>query len=341
MPLKWLDIDKQIWQEELDYFVPSMIFDIHTHLYRWSFNLNINNDTAERYRLIGESFPDSSWNLLNSIDRLLLPERQIHRLSFAFPFCPSCDIRASNEFAASQVLHDPQSAALMLTQPSMSADYLRKQIEQFHFVGFKPYPGYAAGCDTSRCRITDFIPQTHIDVADKLGLLIMMHLSKQTAVTDSENLQDLRTLTDKYPNAKLILAHCARSYSSRPIEKAKKHLSILHNVWYDVSSVCESEAIEALISAVGPERVMYGSDNLPVGAMRGKYITFGYGWTYLGPNNHLFDLSHCNPQMTFVLYEQLRAMRTAAEKLRLNDSCIQQMFFGTAAALVDSVRRNA
>ena len=108
---------------------------------------------------------------------------------------------------------------------------------------------------------------------------------------------------------KWIFAHCARSYSAWVIERAVAQLRGLPNVWYDVSSVCEADVIEALMAGVGPERVMYGSDDLPVGVARGKYIVFGRAWAFLSERNHRLDLSHCDPRMTFVRYEQLRAMR--------------------------------
>ncbi|MGC3966665.1 MAG: hypothetical protein QM775_04645 [Pirellulales bacterium] len=83
----------------------------------------------------------------------------------------------------------------------------------------------------------------------------------------------------------------------------------LPNIWYDVSSVCETDAIDALLSNVAPNRVMYGSDDVPVGVLRGKYVSFGYAWAYLSEANHAMSLAHCDGRMTFTRYEQLRAMR--------------------------------
>ena len=89
------------------------------------------------------------------------------------------------------------------------------------------------------------------------------------------------------------------------------------------------------MAAVGPDRVMYGSDH-PVGVVRGKYITFGYAWAFLHEKNHSLGVTHCNPQMTFVLYEQLRAMRRAATRLGLTREQIEDLFYNTAAGLVKS-----
>ena len=84
---------------------------------------------------------------------------------------------------------------------------------------------------------------------------------------------------------------------------------------------------------------MYGSDDLPVGVMRGKYISFGYAWAFLSSDNQSLDLSHCNGQMTFTRYEQLRAMRRACRRLGLTQHHIEDLFCNTAAELVGAVAR--
>jgi hypothetical protein len=62
--------------------------------------------------------------------------------------------------------------------------------------------------------------EEHIKIADEKDLIIMMHLSKKYGVADEENINDLIFLSEKYPNVKWILAHCAKSYSAWGIEKS-------------------------------------------------------------------------------------------------------------------------
>src|SRR5690606_4921364 len=118
------------------------------------------------------------------------------------------------------------------------------------------------------------------------------------------------------------------------------YLRDLKNVWYDTSSVCESDSFDALFSSVGVERVMYGSDDIPVGIMRGKYVSFGRAWSFLSESNHTLALSHCDGRMTFTRYEQLRAMRRAALRARLTARQIDELFYGTALRLVESARES-
>jgi glutamate-1-semialdehyde 2,1-aminomutase len=157
-------------------------------------------------------------------------------------------------------------------------------------------------------------------------------------MADEENQRDLRDLCERYPNVRWILAHCARSYSAWPIERAAHVLRELPNVWYDTSSVCESDAFDALYSEIGIQRVMYGSDDVPVGVWRGKYIAWGNAWSFISENNQSLNVSHCDGRMTFTRYEQLRAMRRAAKRCGVTAEQHQNLFSHTAERLVQSVR---
>jgi predicted TIM-barrel fold metal-dependent hydrolase len=337
-PVQLTPVDRRIWEEELDEFVPQRIFDVHTHIYRWAFNTDPDKETGPFQKLVCPHFSEATWELAQACDAVLMPGREVHRLSFPFPFSPACDFEASNEFIARETANDPRSAALMLVNPSMTAEYAERQVEKHGFLGFKPYRFYALSGDAVNCGITQFMPEHLIQLTHERGLVIMMHLSKRDAIADPQNIEDMLRLSAKYPQAKWILAHCARSYSAWAIEKAAKYLRGLPNVWYDTSSVCESDAFEALYAGVGVERVMYGSDDIPVGVLRGKYIAFGFAWAYLSETNHEFNLSHCEPQMTFTRYEQLRGMRRAALRLGLTKEQNQALFHDTAAQLIESVR---
>ena len=337
-PVELNDLDLRIWEEELVGFVPERVFDVHTHIYRWAFYTAPDKEQSSYRQFVIPQYEEANWELLDECDRLLMPGRKVSRLAFPFPFAEHCDFDGSNRFVAEQVAADPPSGALMLVHPEMTADEIAAVVRRDGILGLKPYRFYSQTSDAVNCRITDFLPEHQIEVAHDLGLLIMMHLSRADAIGDDQNLADLQRLTATYPCAKWILAHCARSYAAWPIERAGKRLADLPNVWFDTSSVCESDAIESLIRTVGVERVMYGSDDVPVGVLRGKYIAFGYGWAYLSPTNQQLNLTHCDPRMTFTRYEQLRAMRRAALRLDLSAERICSMFFDTAATLVADTR---
>lgn len=329
------ELDRQIWEDELDEFVPAKVLDVHTHIYRWAFD-KTDHATSAFAGSIGKYFPEVTWELAEEVDATLMPGRSMERLAFPFPFPQPCDFDGSNSYVAAETRKGRASRGLALVHPGMSADDVESTIRRTGLIGFKPYRFYASTGDAVECRIPEFMPEHQIAVADKLGLIIMMHVSKRDAIADPHNIEDLKRLSDKYPNAKWILAHCARSYSPWAIEKAAAAIRGLPNVWYDTSTVCDSDALDALYMGVGVDRVMYGSDDM-IGPMRGKYITFGRAWAYLSPSNHSMSLAHCDARMTYVRYEQLRAMKRGARQIGLSTAQREALFHDTARSLVDSV----
>ncbi len=338
-PLEFTDLDHRIWTEELNEFVPRQVFDVHTHIYRWAFNLDANKDSSAFGKMLIPHWTEATWALANACDAQLMPGREVHRLAFPFPWPHPCDFAGSNTFLALELANDPRSSGLLLVHPDVTAADAETDIERYGFLGFKPYRFYASTGDAVNCRIPEFMPDHLIEIANRRKLIIMLHVSKRDAIADPENIADMLRTCEKYPNVRWILAHCARSYSAWAIEAAAKQLRGLSNVWYDVSSVCESDAMVALYTGIGADRVMYGSDDIPVGVLRGKYIAFGRAWAYLSESNHTLGLSHCDGRMTFTRYEQLRAMRRAAERLGMTRSQNEALFHDTAVNLIADVRK--
>jgi len=173
------------------------------------------------------------------------------------------------------------------------------------------------------------------------GGMVMLHLSRKTGIADPDNLADLERLAGRYPNVQWNLCHAARSYVPAFLERSADRLRTIPNLWSDTSSVCDADALTALISILGADRMMYGSDDLTVSARRGKYITFGYAWVDLNEGNSPFHPDHCDPRMTYIRYESLRALKRAAGHLALSHEQIQNLFLGNAQALLSIVKKTA
>ena len=156
-PVKLNDVDRRIWAEELDPFVPHRVFDVHTHVYRWAFNTDPGKENSPAAALVKRGFGESDSAILDALDSVLMPGRRMSRLLFGWPFWPSCDFEGGNRFVAEQARQRPGSGGLMLVRPSMSPDYLEEQIAVQGFLGFKPYRFYAHSGDVVECRITGLL----------------------------------------------------------------------------------------------------------------------------------------------------------------------------------------
>ncbi len=320
--------DREIWDKELENFVPDVVFDMHTHM--WS----------EQHK---GSLPDPPTGLRAEFDYQdhldwaedLYPGREMHFLVLGTPISGGIDIDGHNGWMADQVASDPYSAVNMLVTPDMTPEYVAEQVDKHNFFGLKPYRVFAPDPDNGR--IKDFLPESFIEIAHDKGLAITMHLAKKTGPADEQNQKDLKTYTSKYPGAQWILAHCARAFNAFMMEEAIHFLKDLPNIWYDTSAVNDVYSHYLLMKHEDRARVMFGSDNIVAGCARGKYITYGRAWEY---HPGIPELRHCDPTPTLVIYEQLRQERQVADMLGLTHQEIEDHFSGNAIRFIDSIRRN-
>ena len=338
MPIELTDLDRQIFEEEIDPILPQKIFDIHTHVY---LNEHIGPDSPEReiipfarlYRSVG-------WDDLVAADRLLLPGREVHRVAFGFPF-RDVDFTKINQFTIEESRIDVESGAFLLVQPSMSSEAVEQQIVEEGFLGLKPYRLYSSTGDPDESCITDFLPEHQLQVADRFGLGIVLQLSKTKGVADEDNINDLERLSQKYARIKWIMAHCARSFYPQPLDRVGGRLAKLSNVYFDTAAVCEYASYDLVLDLVGPTRLLYGSDDLPACVDRGKYVTWGEGWMHGNEDSMIrAGLSHCDTRMTFIRYEVLRALARAIRRHQLSNQEIESIFYANGASLVAGIRRD-
>lgn len=337
MNLKIDDIDTNIWRDELDDFVPMEIHDAHTHVYRWSDSLAPEKELPA-WRLMHVE-PEGIMEELQKVDAALMPGRKVvSRFVTGMPFT-HCNFETANNFTRQQVGDNPNSGALALVNHQTKDERLESMMTEEGFVGVKPYRFYSITGDAVNCRIEDYLPERLIKVLNRTGGYVMLHLSKKDGIGNPENLSDLERLTSLYPNVQWNLCHAARSYLPYFLEKNADRLRAIPNLWSDISSVCDSDTLTALIKIIGADRVMYGSDDLSVSLRRGKYLTFGYAWVEMNEGNSPFHPDHCDPRMTFIRYESLRSLKRAAGNLSLTKKQIQDLFLGNAKSLLGIVKK--
>lgn len=322
---EYRNFDREIWDKELEDFVPSVIYDMHTHI--WS-EAHKGTATAAADNLRAEF--DYEGHLAWAAE--LYPGREMHYLVIGSPV-PGMDTEGHNDWMAVQLAVDPKSAVNMFVTPDMTADYVAAQVKKHNFLGLKPYRTFAP--DPANARIRDFLPEPLIEVAHEMGLAITMHLSKKTGAADPENLEDLQHYTNVYPKAQWILAHCARSFNAFMLEESIHVLKEMPNIWYDTSAVNDIYSHYLLMKHENRKRVMFGSDNVVAGCARGKYITYGRAWDYF---SGLSELRHCDPTPTLVIYEQLRQHRQVADMLEFTGEEIEDFFSGNAVRFIKQMR---
>jgi hypothetical protein len=322
------DIDKRIWEEEIESWLPARLFDMHTHIYRPQDCLLKPDDT---------DFPRTAWvdemgivdlKYVRDVDEVLLPGRQTEYLLVAAPW-PRTDWDGQAQFMSDQAAGEKLTRAEMPLHPSMKPEWVADAADRLGLVGMKPYRTMTA--DPVNCRITDMVPEPILEVANEKGLVITMHMAKERALADPQNTEDLRRMSARYPKVQWILAHCARCFAPWAMEKSIDLVADLPNMWIDISAVCSSAVFDILLRRFPAQRIMYGSDGF-AGWMRGKYIYWGYTWDWM--KEGAMSTSHASSESTFVLYEELRALGHSLRYAEWDKQQIDALFWDNAVRLL-------
>ena len=315
--------DQQIWEEELQDFVPNRVFDAHIHLF----------NPAQ----MPANFADTSDRGLTNLASLqewaarLYPGRETHFLVLGSPI-PGIDVAAHNHWSIEQVQMDPQSRMNRLVTPACRREDIARDVRERGFIGLKPYRFFSVTGDTAQCRIHEFLPHEQMELANEMGLWVTMHLSRFHGCADEQNLKDLREYTtQRYPKIKWILAHCARSFTYWPIRQAVDQLRDMPNIWYDISAVTDVRPFITLFSKEDRRRILFGSDGVNATYFHGQYAAMGRAWQYIDLRRFDLKFPHCDGRPILAIYEQLLSMKQAAEIAQWSKYDIENLFWRNAA----------
>ncbi len=114
---------------------------------------------------------------------------------------------------------------------------------------------------------------------------------------------------------------------------------------FDFSANCNDRVFEQALRAVGPKRFLFGSD-LPILRMRTRRICENGIYVNLVPRGLYGDVSGDRNmrevegpearKLTFFMYEELLALRRAAERVGLSPADLRDVFYGNAARLLEA-----
>ncbi len=344
-PFEYKKIDSDVYDTELKDFLPSKIIDIHTHIWLSRHR----EDSQHSDRLV-------TWPSLvapeNPVEdhlecyKQLFPEKDVTPMVFTtIVTADNCTI---NNNYISESAGKYNLPALYFAYPEMPAEVLKQNILKGDFLGIKVYlslsPGYIPD---DEIRIYDFLPPHQLELMNKHGWIVMLHIPRSTRLKDPVNLAQMIEIEERYPNVKLIIAHVGRAYCPEDIGDAFKVLSGTKRMNFDFSANTNAFVFEKLINAVGPGRILFGSD-LPILRMRMKRICIEGKYINVVPKGMYGDVSY-DPNMkevlppeadelTFFMYEELRAFKKAAAKCGLGKSDIEDIFYNNSKKIINSIR---
>ncbi|MCE5279575.1 MAG: amidohydrolase family protein [Planctomycetaceae bacterium] len=333
-------VDRSFYQDRLAGFLPPKVIDIHTHV--WPAQ-HAQGDTTGR---------TASWPMrvaavcpvedLLEMYRLMFPDKQVTPLIFGNPLVQGAIDEMNAYVAAAAAAHS--LPALLLTRPEWTAEVVEEKIACGRFLGAKVYLSYApASIAPGQIRIFDFLPHHQLELFDRHGWIVMLHIPRVDRLRDPLNLADLIEIERRYPRVRLIVAHVGRAYCPEDVGNAFDVLSDTQHMCFDISANTNAEVFERLLAAVGPRRVLFGSD-MPITRMRMRRICQDGRYVNIIPRGLYGDVSadkHMREadgdeaaRLTLFLYEEINAFRRAAEAQGLSAGDVRDVFYNNARRMI-------
>jgi len=321
-----LERDRELFDRELRSFVVPGSFDAHGHLYDAAFDVGPGGE-----RFIPDGHTAITRRLYDTMVGGWMGDR-LPRGGLFFPYPHrGTDVMGQNRWIGDQVRSDPHSRALLLLTPDCDPAAHERLLADPTFVGFKVYHCFADCADTFHADCGQFMPEWMWELADRRGLAIMLHMVKVGALCDESNQRYIRDHCLRYPGAKLILAHCGRSFCSRTTVDGVAALRGLDNVWFDNSAICEAAPHEAILRVFGPTRLFFALDH-PISSMRARCITIGDGFAWTNEIEPRWERSRFG-RPVLVGIENLLALKQACHTLGLADRDVEEIFGNAARRL--------
>ncbi len=341
------DVDRRFYDERLRDFLPREIVDIHAHVWRAA-------DYPVRSRTRGGrtvSWPqlvaaDSPVEDLLETYRLMLPGLRVTPL--VFPSLPEGGNLDTLNAYASHASRQADVPALIFSDPTWTAAELERRITEGKFIGAKSYLTMApAYLPTGEIRILDYFPPHQLEVLDRRGWIMMLHIPRDGRLKDPVNLAQMLEIDRRYPGIRLIIAHVGRAYCDHDVGNAFDVLAASKTLCFDISANTNHGVFARLIRAVGPKRILFGTD-MPILRMRMRRVTRGDHYVNLVPKGLYGDVSGDKnmgeldgedaARLTFFLYEEIDAFRRAAAETGLSRGDVEDVFHNNGQAVIEAAR---
>lgn len=328
--------DSKVYAEQLADFLPDKIVDAHIHLWE----PKAKEGYARSANLVTWPelvAPDCTYEDLMASYDTMFPDKRVYPVLMT---TPTCHLHFGNPYVLEKAKKN-NLPALYCIKPETPLEEIRQAFAD-GFCGVKPYLNFAPSyIPAKEIRIYDFITPAQFELMNELGGVVMLHISRDGRLADPVNIAQLMEIDERYPNAKVIVAHIGRAYTAESLGNAFDTLKHSKNLYFDFTATTYEPAITACLEAVGSKRLMFGSD-MPITKMRMYRITENGTYINVVPRGLYGDVSN-DPHMresdeeniTTFMYEELLAFKKAAEKLSLTRQDVSDIMFNNAVKLFD------
>ena len=330
------DVDHEFYEKHLSGFLPPRMFDFHVHVGepRHFQPLSLQRLRANWALECGYILP---FDDLRDAYRHLFPGAEVSQLCFGFPI-QEARLPALNGYVAEHIAKK-EAFGLYISEPGEDADALRRNLIEGRFSGLKPYPDLVRGKAEAEISIFDYVPKSHMAAVEGLGLILLLHLPRPGRLKDPANIAELKEIAREFPKLKLVIAHVGRSYCLSFAKEGMPQLSDCPNFFYDIAAVLNPDVLEFTLREVGAKRILWGSD-FPILFLRGRQEWRGDRYVNFTPQTFMWNVERRPPEeearYTLYVYEQLRALREACERVGASRGDVEGVMYSNAMDLLGS-----
>ena len=340
---QYTDMDRAFWLEHLDPWLPQRIFDAHTHVTNPRLRLAPMSEEKRRQYWVNEVAEPIAAADAEHCSRVVFPGREFSCLCFG---SVSLDYDVEGENADLQIECQRHGwYRLAVVRPQWSAERVAQELDHPGVVGVKVYYALIDNDPTTRDKyleasIFDFLPHHQLELLNDRGSWVTLHVPRAGRLGHPQNIAEVQEIRKKYPNVVLVIAHLGRCYTVPHAVEAFPHFRDDEGLFFDASAVMNPDVHHLALQTFGPKRILYGSDN-PVFYMRGRrqfrqreYINrTSYPFFF----NRQRERAEVEATYTLYMYEELRAIRQACERLDLDRQAIEAIFHDNALGLIERI----
>jgi len=276
------------------------------------------------------TFPSFSLEESREWHALLHPGKNIRSLRFPKTF-RGIDHRAANLYLLEQ--SDVQDRIALYGIPD-DPEYTIGMLGHTRVSALKMYYSYL---EPPAVEIYQYFPKVVLEEAQGRDVPIILHPPRRITMC----LDQILMLAKDFPYLRVCLAHLSLTKSVVPgLEEALTEIARLPRVRFDTALVPSAEVVAMALRIVGPERVMYGSDE-PLNLIRsmpyvhpekGERLTAVYPYHWIDSAESQYK--HLATDATHAHWQALRAVKTAVSAMpEKEQEAVKQKLFHDNAKL--------
>ncbi len=324
-------LDDAFYAQHLRARLPARIFDVHVHL-----NLpeHLDKVPEERWR---SDWALESGHLLPVEDayacaRELFPDARYAIAGMPWPI-READLAANNRYLAA-ARAEGRISPFLAVRPEWDPEEVERELLEGGFVGFKPYGDMVSGVKGAELSIFDFLPRRQLEILDRHGRAVLLHLPRRERIADPDNVRELREILQRYPRVVVIVAHLGRSFCPWYLREGLRQLGPdAEGLYFDTSAVINPATYELAFDRLSAERILFGTD-MPILFWHGRRTWTEREYRNLCREPFSWNTQRESPEVeaayTLFLYEQMKAILDACDRHRLSPEQKDGLFWSNA-----------